>query len=306
MVLNTEQNKVSTDTEKYMSKLTWELKQLQNRNPDGGMGTRANRRKVLNMVCTQLKELGFNQMNKDALKEKHVRKLTDRWIKEGLNPGTIKNRLSHVRWWASKVNAAHKIPSNDVLGVTRRVYVTQDNKAVELKKEHLDKLDNQYIKYSLRLQSAFGLRREEAIKFSVNYADKGDHIKLKDTWCKGSRTRIIPITNQKQRILLEEIRKYTGGGSLIPKEDRYIDQLNRYRYLVTEKNVGFSKGHGLRHDYAHRRYKELSGNEPPVRGGKRQADMKPDERQKDREIRLVLSEEMGHSREHITSIYLGS
>ncbi len=36
-----------------------------------------------------------------------------------------------------------------------------------------------HVRMSLELQRAFGLRREEAIKFSPGYADKGDHLNLK-------------------------------------------------------------------------------------------------------------------------------
>lgn len=40
---------------------------------------------------------------------------------------------------------------------------------------------------SLQLQQAFGLRREESIKFQPRYADRGDHIALKGSWTKGGR-----------------------------------------------------------------------------------------------------------------------
>jgi hypothetical protein len=289
-----------------MSNLAWELKQLQRKNQDGGMGTQANRSRILNLTARQLKELGFNQMNKNSLKAKHVEKLTEKWIAEKLNPGTIKNRLSHIRWWASKVKALHKIPTNDQLGVEKRSYLSHENKAIKLTQEHLDKVTDRYTQFSLRLQSEFGLRREEAIKFNVSYADNGHEIILKDTWCKGSRARSIPITNDRQRALLNEIKSFVGKRSLIPENKQYVNQMNTYNHIVVKEVIGFNKAHGLRHNYAQERYKSLSGNEPPIRGGKHQKDMNDKERAKDREIRLIISEELGHSREQITSIYLGS
>lgn len=57
-------------------------------------------------------------------------------------------------------------------------------------------------KQGFQLQSAFGLRREEAIKFSPNYAIKDDHIKLKASRTKGGRARTVPIRNDEQRQLL--------------------------------------------------------------------------------------------------------
>ncbi|MFH4094926.1 integrase, partial [Acinetobacter baumannii] len=62
-----------------------------------------------------------------------------------------------------------------------------------------------YISQSLRLQDAFGLRREESMKFQPIYAldgqsvDTAKHIRLKASWTKGGRARVIPITSDKQR-----------------------------------------------------------------------------------------------------------
>lgn len=287
-----------------MDKLTWQLIELQKHNRDGSMATQKNRRETLTLAAKQLKQSGFNQMNVNALKGKHVIKLTQKWRADGLAAGTIKNRMAHLRWWASKVNATHKIPSNDQLEIDRRVYITNENKAVELTPEHLEKVTDPNIRYSLQLQAQFGLRREEAIKFNAQYADKGDKITLKDSWCKGKRSRDIPIVTQAQRSLIDKLKQEYGNASLIPSHLQYKHQLNTYKNTLPKTGLG--KGHGLRHHYAQARYKELSGNECPARGGKRQREMNEAEREHDRQVRLILSKELGHSREQVTSIYLGS
>ncbi len=287
-----------------MDKLTWELSQLQRNNRDGSRSTQEGRKKNLNMSAKHLKQLGFNRMNAKALKAKHIIKLIEKWSKEGLSTGTLKNRMSYLRWWAGKVNATHKIPSNDQLGIDRRSYITNKSKAVKLKKHHLAKIEDQNLRYSLRLQAAFGLRREEAIKFIVQYADQGNKIVLKDTWCKGKRSREIPITNLQQRQLLIEIKESRGNKSLIPSHLSYKQQQDIYRNTIPTIDLG--KGHGLRHNYAQNRYKELSGNICPALGGKRQRNMSKTERIKDQKVRLVITEELGHAREQVTSIYLGS
>ena len=58
----------------------------------------------------------------------------------------------------------------------------------------MDKVNDPYVRMSLALQAAFGLRREEAIKFQPHYADRGDHIALKGSWTKGARERTVSIT----------------------------------------------------------------------------------------------------------------
>ncbi len=209
-----------------------------------------------------------------------------------------------MRWWASKVNAYHKILANAALEIDRRVYITIENKAVELIQELLEKVTDLNIRYSLQLQAQFGLRREEAIKFNPQYSDKGDRITLKDSWCKGKRSRDIPIVTQEQRSLIDILKQEVGNASLIPPHLLYKHQLNTYKNTLPK--IGLGKGHGLRHHYAQVRYKELSGNDCPAKGGKRQPEMNESEREHDRQLRLILSEELGHSREQITSVYLGS
>jgi len=51
----------------------------------------------------------------------------------------------------------------------------------------LDKVRDAHVRMSLELQQAFGLRREEAIKFIPSFADRGDHLVLKASWTKGGR-----------------------------------------------------------------------------------------------------------------------
>jgi len=66
----------------------------------------------------------------------------------------------------------------------------------------LEKVRDQHVRMSLELQQAFGLRREEAIKFQPSFADRGDHIVLKESWTKGGKSRVIPVRNEAQRAVV--------------------------------------------------------------------------------------------------------
>ena len=61
-------------------------------------------------------------------------------------------------------------------GIPDRRFVTNQSKAKDLTQTQLSKVKDEHVRMSLELQKAFGLRREEAIKFIPSYADKGDHI----------------------------------------------------------------------------------------------------------------------------------
>jgi integrase len=77
---------------------------------------------------------------------------------------------------------------------------------------------------SLRLQQAFGLRREEAIKIQPRWGDRGAHLHLKASWTKGGRERTVPIRTREQRALLEQAKQLAGTGSRIPRGRSYIEQ----------------------------------------------------------------------------------
>jgi site-specific recombinase XerC len=286
-----------------MDDLTYTLRQLCRRNRDGSHNTQADRIRSLGLIARQLREVGFRQMKAPSLKGKHVLALLDRWQGEGLSPGTIKNRLAHLRWWAEKIGKAGILPAdNTQLGVAERRFVTNVSKAQELGTD-LGKITDPHVRMSLQLQSAFGLRREEAIKFQPKYADQGDHILLKGSWTKGGRDRSVPITTSQQREVLDAAHQLAGAGSLIPAHKTYIQQRNTYDGQC--KAAGLSHMHGLRHHYAQSRYVALTGWKAPAAGGISSKELTPMQRSQDRTARQIISRELGHERTQITATYLG-
>ena len=291
--------------------LEYKFNQLCNKFREGSHATQANRRAMLNLFAEQLAKNGYDikAMSPNDLKGRHVNKLLEQWRKDGVSTGTIKNRMTTLRWWAEKVNNSGAVKDNATYKIENRVYVTNQNKSVSLKDLDLSKIDTN-IAQSLRLQDAFGLRREESMKFQPEYALDGQkienakYIRLKDSWTKGGRPRTIPITNDKQR---QELRNayalaVNNGGSMIPKEKSY--KTHKASFEAVTHGLGVGQTHGLRHGYAQTRYCELMGFDCPAVGGFRS--LSADEIEKDKEIRMLISEELGHSRINITSVYLGS
>ena len=288
-----------------MRDLNYDLKQLCRRNRDGSYATQADREHILELIADQLHEMGFRHMNAHSLKPKHVEKLVERWLAENLSPGTIKNRMSALRWWAEKNGKENILArSNAAYGIPDRVYVTNISKAKELDMDQLEQIRTHCIRISLRLQAGFGLRREESIKIVPSWADRGHSLLLKDSWTKGGREREIPIRTEEQRELIEQAKTIAKGKSLVaPHYKTYRDYLKYFRYKC--ERVGIHGFHGHRHFYAQLRYKELTGRECPARGGTKSKQLTPKQKTNDRQAREVISREMGHSREQITAVYLG-
>ena len=287
-----------------MRDLNYQLKMLCRHSHEGSFETRVGRERQLTAIANQLHELGFRQLQATSLKQKHIKALVDHWQGQNLSPGTIKNRMSCLRWWAEKVNRRAVVAgSNDFYGIPDRQFVSDHSKAKGLAREQLDQVKDEHVRMSLRLQRAFGLRREEALKIRPRWADRGDHLHLKASWTKGGRERTVPIRTKEQRVLLEQAKRLAGLGALIPGGRSYIEQLRIYERHTA--NAGLSKMHGLRHAYAQQRYLELTGWPSPHGGGPSKKDLTPAQRQADQQARLAISRELGHVREQITAVYLG-
>ena len=287
-----------------MRELNYQLKQLCRRNRDGSYRTQADRERQLTLIANQLHTLGYRKMNTQSLKPKHVEALVKHWQGEELSVGAIKNRLSVIRWWAQKVNRQNVVArSNDHYGIPDRQFVTNVSKARSVTRKDLEQVRDLHVRMSLELQQAFGLRREEAIKFQPRFADQGDHIVLKASWTKGGKAREIPVRTEEQRTVLDRVRQFAGNGSLIPSSRNYRQQLRIYERHTA--NAGLSKMHGLRHAYAQQRYQELTGWPAPAAGGPMVKTLTSEQRPVDQEVRLTISRELGHERIQVVGIYLG-
>ncbi|MFK8051265.1 MAG: phage integrase N-terminal domain-containing protein [Halioglobus sp.] len=288
-----------------MQDLNYSMKKVCDRNRDGSHATRSNRERMLGQCATQVRALGFRDAKTvHDLKPKHIHRLVESWQKQGIATGTVKNRMSALRWLADKVGQANLVkPSNEHYGIEHRVYVTNQDKSVDFDQQRIDAITHPYVQAAAMLQREFGLRREEAMKFQPVYADRGHHLELKASWCKGSREREIPIRTESQREALAYAHKVAGTGSLIPRDKNYVEHMRTFENQMAK--AGLSRTHGARHGYAQERYRELTGRECPARGGKVSGELDRTEKTQDRQVRLQISAELGHERESITASYIG-
>lgn len=292
-----------------MDKLEYGFNHILDRNRDGSYATQSNRKRMLSMFADQLKKAGYktNEMRPSDLKGRHINALIRQWKLESLSAGTIKNRMSNIRWLAEKVGKADMIKSNATYGIEDRKYITNTDKSLRIDNLQLDKL-SPHIRQSIELQKQFGLRREEAMKFQANYALGGYDpysatvLKIKPSWAKGGRARNIPITSDDQRNALMAALTLAGDGSLIPANRSYKEHLGHFERETSA--IGLGQTHGLRHLYAQNRYRELVGIDCPAVGGI--IDLTDAQKALDLSARQTISNELGHNRLSVTGIYLGS
>ena len=106
-----------------------------------------------------------------------------------------------------------------------------------------------------------------------------------------------------QREVLDRAHRLAGGGSLIPNDRSYRQQLRIYERHTA--NAGLSKLHGLRHQHAQDRYEELTGWKAPAAGGPLARALGFEQRALDQEARLIISQELGHIRAQIVKVCCG-
>ena len=287
-----------------MRDLNYDLKRLQAAHDDGSHGTRTARSYALAQIADTLHDLGFKGLRATGLRRKHAVALVTEWKRQGRSVGTMKNRMAHIRWWANRIGRPGVVPSNGALGIANREYVTNKDKSQVLDPDKLALVRDAHVAMALRLEEAFGLRREEAIKFTPARDDRGDHIRLKGSTTKGGRPREVPILKDSQRRLLDEARRLVGSGALIPPERNYKQQLKIYESQT--RAAGLYRMHGLRNAYSISRYEEMTGWKAPAAGGPPQRSLTGARRRIDTEARRVIAHELGHGRSHISSIYIGT
>lgn len=285
-----------------MDALAYDLHTLTRAAGEGSFNTRSQRHRGLQLIARELRGMGYRLPGAASLKPKHVNALLERWKADGLSAGTLKNRMSWIRWWTGKVRKSSILPrDNTELGIERRT-AWKGQRAAATGRDRTAALPERAA-MALRLQMAFGLRLEESLKFRPAVADRGDTLTLQASWCKGGRARMIPVQHPRQRALLDELRAMVGDGCLVPEGQSYISarkELERTTWAAGIRNM-----HAHRHWYAQWRYRALTGERPPAAGGRTWETMSRDERARDYRARMVISRELGHNRVDVTDAYLG-
>jgi hypothetical protein len=171
----------------------------------------------------------------------------------------------------------------------------------------------------------FGLRFEESSKLdargALEEAQKNGYVTI-ENGTKGGQAREVPISSKQQIETLKNAAEIQGKDrSMIPADKTYAEH-QRDSYKET------SNFHAERHQYANYRYSDLMREKlgiaikSPVLSDKKESQswsqyvaskayeqgvhISPEiAREFDREVRLELSEELGHHREDVISAYIG-
>lgn len=275
--------------------------------------TQDKRADVLFKSFTELAEMGFKLDSVEQFKGRHMQALVGAWEGRGLSSSTIQNNISIMRTFTHWIGKDGMVLSSAsyvaVKGAASRSSVaTQDKSWQSNGVAVVDKiaqvaLIDARVALQLELQHVFGLRARESWQLRPHLADQGVYLAV-NLGTKGGRDRVVPIDTPEKRALIDRAKTFTKRkGDSISDERLSLAQVKNHFYAVC-RTAGITRvngitAHGLRHGYANERYKQQTGHESPVRDGERVC------REEDALARFVIAEELGHSREDVTTYYLG-
>jgi site-specific recombinase XerC len=276
--------------------------------------TQRKRSHVLMRGFTQLRAMGYRLDDVHAFKGRHMSALVSAWVEQGLSASVIQNRISIFRIFAGWIGKTGMVQASshyvdDPARVTRSSIARTDKswsaKGIDPKSIiHAIWQEEPWIAMALSVQCALGLRMRESLMLKPWLADLGTVLDV-TRGTKGGRHRTIPITHQGQRQILDQVKRYVQDKNafIAPAHLSLLQARNRYYTVLTKAGVTRRHGitsHGLRHEYANDYFAALAGYESPVRGGPI-----PEDRAIEHYARMETAEALGHSRESITTHYLG-
>ena len=105
-------------------------------------------------MADTLHDLGYRRLRATGLKGKHVEALVREWKRQRLSIGTIKNRMTHLRWWAKRIGQGQsRAPGTTrATGSGNRRHVTNEDRSRDLPPEKLARVDDEHVRMALRLE----------------------------------------------------------------------------------------------------------------------------------------------------------
>lgn len=271
----------------------------------------------MRVMVGDLSRLNMSLRNLSEIGPRHVAALTRHYEVEGLSSSSLQKKNTVLRrfgTWLGKPDMTPRL-SDLVLDPAR---AKRSYSAVESKAWSAHGVDTAQVIATLdgfcpvaglqmRIQRAFGLRTREVVSLKPQQADLGQNLFVTDG-TKGGRPRMVPIDTIEKRDLIERAKVIASSnkrGILSDRPSRPLHtSINHYYYLcrkagVSQSGLGVTL-HGLRHEFANNVFREITGVDAPVNGGR------IDDPELVRRAMQVTSNQLGHGRKDAGAAYLGS
>jgi len=281
----------------------------------------------------ELRECRLPVRNISEIGQPHALALLQRWQRAGQGASTIQTKMSFLRKFLTLIGKPSAVPRGSELykllsqkgldtdGLTRSKVLVQSKTWESMgvdPKELIQQVAERdpLVSIQLELQWAFGLRVMEALQIEPSVSDEGSKLVVL-RGAKGGRPRTVSFdddlaTAEWQRDVLERAKKIAQQHPkrrLAKPGLSLVQSRNRFNYVVrqfgiTQKDLGVT-AHGLRHQFAARRFEALAGLSTMASGQTPVTEYRAKPREVER-AQLDVSQQLGHWRKDVTSSYLGS
>lgn len=270
--------------------------------------------------------------NLGELGKTHALRLIKYWMAQNQGGATIQNKISILRRFLTFIGKENAVPTRYELkawlnqnGVEapnwRQTVATKslawDDNNVDSQEVIARLRENcELTAMQLEVQAAFGLRMMESLQLDPRGADYGDYLRVVHG-TKGGLPRDVPFDDDQairewQRDVIERAKLYAAQNrkGVLARPGCTLKVNRRYFYYqlekagITQKGLGVT-AHGLRHQYAARRYTQISGLGAPV-SKHGPLNVTAEVRQADLDARRQVSHALGHFRDDVTKAYIGS
>lgn len=284
------------------------------------------------MILDELKADNAKVRNLSELKRVHVERLIRLWTKNGQSAGTIQNKIAILRGFYYMIGKGTAIPKGEEFkawlgekGIQipgPRTIVARDSKAWSDNKVNFSEVllrvseECKVTAIQLEMQLGFGLRTSESIQIIPSQSDRGDVLSvIRGT--KGGMPREVRFDEdaaiaQWQRDILDRAKQIAANhpkGTLSIPGKKLMQSKSHFYYLVRKHGIrkdGLGvTAHGLRHEFAARRYRQITGHATPASGAAL-VEVNKEVKAVDLKASQEVSVQLGHFRPSIARAYVGS
>ena len=287
---------------------------------------------VLMRMIDELKADNCSVRNLSEIGKKHCLRLIKVWMGKKQAMSKVQNKISILRRFMTIAGKESAVPMHNELktwmnqnGLEAPVWsstVATESKAWDDNDVDLNDVLSKVQHFSpitaiqLEMQAAFGLRMKESLQIMPRAADYGDMLRVVHG-TKGGLPRDVRFDDDQairewQRDVLERAKVHADRHrkGILSTDGKKLEQNIAHFYYqvakvgVSRKGLGVTP-HGLRHQYAARRYRAIAGHATPVSGDAPRV-LTQDVIDADLRARRETSFALGHFRDDVTKAYVGS
>lgn len=217
----------------------------------GSYKVRKQRAFVIRKMIDDLYSIGEVPSSWKALQSHHIHHLVSHWKKSKIRPSTIMNHMTIIRHYLTSIDCPVAYVDNKSLQLRK---TKKRRRKLKIQHDYWQSMDNQIPRIIMALQTEFGLTFQEAIYIKPEINMQEDSLWITRDISFNSIDRTIPIRNETQKSVLDEIKKITSSKT-IAKFNGYEETKFAWRKELKKNNLPLNKS--WRYLYAKQMYRYL-------------------------------------------------